>query len=489
MGNVRYALFLALFLASCSSPVPFEELAISPEGVNDVFGSIMDEDHILLIRQESGIEHIRGFHTTLIEHTISSGEEKVLFESGIMKGKEDDSKMLVIDSPPQASDDGTIEFSVVESSEIEYLPQNAMYTATINLQTKETSIVPSSHRKETRLDDRGNPIAEDFSRRSVKIGGTTLEIASNFSANTKNIVQNGSIIASMEATHDFFFNNDSILYENNRHVTHHVMRTGEKKEIFDPIAMDGVKAIYGITNDNGILIESKQGNYFLYSMSEGAWQLIAQNDEVSDIVPPKFNSMGTILTDNRILLKKVGKNSGDGKLFLYTATRKGKAIQSQTIPQLDMGKSMGKQEQVIGVRKGNIAPPFDLNTSDNTPLKSPSQGTMGKWIVIYTWATWCPQCTREFPSIAGAFNDVKPTHLEFIAVDIDLSENNDMISHYMDEKGYALQSAMATSTFLKDYKIRSTTTKIIIDPQGVVQYSGSGVLSKEHWKTIFTAGK
>ena len=83
------------------------------------------------------------------------------------------------------------------------------------------------------------------------------------------------------------------------------------------------------------------------------------------------------------------------------------------------------------------------------------------------------------------FSASKYPNVEFIAVDIDLTENDEIIRQYKEKKELNnLDFAMATRQFLLDYKIRSTSTKFLINSKGIILYTGSGALSKDDWAKI-----
>jgi peroxiredoxin len=48
---------------------------------------------------------------------------------------------------------------------------------------------------------------------------------------------------------------------------------------------------------------------------------------------------------------------------------------------------------------GDRAPDFEIRTDDGRTLTRSDFG--GKLLVLHFWATWCPPCVREFPSLSA----------------------------------------------------------------------------------------
>ncbi len=49
---------------------------------------------------------------------------------------------------------------------------------------------------------------------------------------------------------------------------------------------------------------------------------------------------------------------------------------------------------------------------------TPLEQSRGKVIILNMWATWCPPCVRELPSLARLYNDLKESGLELYAINM-----------------------------------------------------------------------
>jgi len=103
----------------------------------------------------------------------------------------------------------------------------------------------------------------------------------------------------------------------------------------------------------------------------------------------------------------------------------------------------------------------------------------GKVIFINFWATWCPPCIAEMPSIQALYNDYKDS-VEFLLVS---DEANTTISHFLSSKGYQFQvfnsttyvpNVFETTSIPRTYIINSNG-EVVIDKNGAANWNSSTV--------------
>lgn len=68
-------------------------------------------------------------------------------------------------------------------------------------------------------------------------------------------------------------------------------------------------------------------------------------------------------------------------------------------------------------RVGNPAPDFTLPTLGGNPVRLSNHG--GKVVFLNFWATWCPPCRQEMPSMEFLYQRLKGRDFEMLAVSID----------------------------------------------------------------------
>jgi peroxiredoxin len=116
-------------------------------------------------------------------------------------------------------------------------------------------------------------------------------------------------------------------------------------------------------------------------------------------------------------------------------------------------------------RVGSAAPDFTVRDSDRTVTLSQFKGQI---LVLNFWATWCPPCVEEMPSLVRMQQRMQSKAVTVLAVSIDVDESN--YRRFLKDHNVNLltvrdpdqktNSLYGTSKFPETY---------IIDRQGVVR--------------------
>ncbi|HYK76331.1 MAG TPA: TlpA disulfide reductase family protein [Daejeonella sp.] len=98
----------------------------------------------------------------------------------------------------------------------------------------------------------------------------------------------------------------------------------------------------------------------------------------------------------------------------------------------------------------------------------------GKVVFINFWATWCPPCRAEMPSINKLYNQLKDNkNVVFLMVDVD-SKLKDS-EKFMERKSYQLPVVGAASSIPDWMFSGALPTTLIIAPDGKIVFKHSGV--------------
>jgi thiol-disulfide isomerase/thioredoxin len=98
----------------------------------------------------------------------------------------------------------------------------------------------------------------------------------------------------------------------------------------------------------------------------------------------------------------------------------------------------------------------------------------GKVIFINFWATWCPPCIAEMPSINKLYQKFKDDkNVLFIMVDVD--NNPDKSNNFMKKKGFALPVYTQVSDIPTKYFSGTLPTTVILDKSGNIAFHHDGV--------------
>lgn|ERR1017187_7223973 len=84
-------------------------------------------------------------------------------------------------------------------------------------------------------------------------------------------------------------------------------------------------------------------------------------------------------------------------------------------------------------RVGSVAPDFTVQDSDRKVTLRQFRGSV---VVLNFWATWCPPCLQELPSMISMQGRMRETGVTVLAVSIDVDEN--MYHRFLKERGVNL---------------------------------------------------
>jgi cytochrome c biogenesis protein CcmG/thiol:disulfide interchange protein DsbE len=106
------------------------------------------------------------------------------------------------------------------------------------------------------------------------------------------------------------------------------------------------------------------------------------------------------------------------------------------------------------VRPGLPAPNFTFPGLDGKKMSLTD--LKGKVVFLNVWATWCPPCREEMPSMENLYQELKGKDFEILAISIDAS------------------GAKVVTPFMKEFKL---SFPALLDPENTVQnlYGTTGV--------------
>ena len=116
-------------------------------------------------------------------------------------------------------------------------------------------------------------------------------------------------------------------------------------------------------------------------------------------------------------------------------------------------------------RIGTVAPDFTVQDADH---KVSLADFRGKIVVLNFWATWCPPCVEEMPSLVQLQERFKNKGLTVlgISVDVDGDAYHKFLKHYKIDVPTVRDSDQKTSNLYGSFKWPET---YIIDRNGIVR--------------------
>lgn len=97
----------------------------------------------------------------------------------------------------------------------------------------------------------------------------------------------------------------------------------------------------------------------------------------------------------------------------------------------------------------------------------------GKVVVLNFWATWCPPCRYEMPSMERAHQKVKGEGIVILAVNV--GQGEDEVFAFTGQYSVTFPLPLdRDGTVVKQYPVIGLPTTFIIDPRGMVTHRAVG---------------
>jgi peroxiredoxin len=134
------------------------------------------------------------------------------------------------------------------------------------------------------------------------------------------------------------------------------------------------------------------------------------------------------------------------------------------------------KEPGSGVANGAKAPDFELKTPDGKSVKL--SDFKGKAVMLNFFATWCPPCRAEMPTMEAAYEASKDKG--FVILAVNLGEPNVTVTQFMEKMGVTFPVVIDENDRVsKLYDIVPLPTSYFIDKNGNVYAKTTGEIKKE----------
>jgi thiol-disulfide isomerase/thioredoxin len=116
------------------------------------------------------------------------------------------------------------------------------------------------------------------------------------------------------------------------------------------------------------------------------------------------------------------------------------------------------------VNEAKQLPSFMLMNANNEILNINSFN--GKKVFVNLWATWCPPCRKEMPSIAKLYQSVDTSKAVFIMLSLD--DNFDKARSYVNKQKLNLPIYYPVENLPKLFNVSGIPTTFIFNEQGML---------------------
>ena len=135
------------------------------------------------------------------------------------------------------------------------------------------------------------------------------------------------------------------------------------------------------------------------------------------------------------------------------------------------------------LNKPVLAPEFSLTDLNEDTHKL--SDFKGKTVIINFWATWCPPCREELPSMNRAWKKLKNDDIIMLAINV--GEDEDTVFSFLGDYPIDFTTLFDKSgEVTQQWPIKGLPTTFIVDPDGYVIYRAIGGREWDNKKLLDT---
>jgi peroxiredoxin len=133
---------------------------------------------------------------------------------------------------------------------------------------------------------------------------------------------------------------------------------------------------------------------------------------------------------------------------------------------LNQNKSYTNSVKIVPIEVGLPAPEFTFPGMDGKMVSL--SDFRGKVVLVNIWATWCPSCVDEMPSMEKLYQKLKGEDFEILAVSIDsLGEN--VVTPFMKKYKLTFPALIDSAGAIRmGYRTTGVPESFIIDKDGIL---------------------
>jgi peroxiredoxin len=129
------------------------------------------------------------------------------------------------------------------------------------------------------------------------------------------------------------------------------------------------------------------------------------------------------------------------------------------------GQNGGQRVKIV--REGDRAPEFTLRSLDGKTVSLSSY--RGKVIMVHFWATWCPPCVEELPTLERLYRAQTGKDLEILAVSVD-EGGAGAVGQFMQKNRFALPVLLnPDQSVARRYGTFKFPETYLVDREGIVR--------------------
>jgi thiol-disulfide isomerase/thioredoxin len=128
----------------------------------------------------------------------------------------------------------------------------------------------------------------------------------------------------------------------------------------------------------------------------------------------------------------------------------------------------------------------DLTLADMAGKRITLSSLKGKIVLLNFWATWCPPCREEMPTLETLYQSFR-SRSDFVLLAVDSSEKKDVVTDFLKKTPYSFSVLLDEDGAVSyHYSISAIPTTFLIDAQGKIIAGTRGAFQWD--KKEFTDG-
>lgn len=140
--------------------------------------------------------------------------------------------------------------------------------------------------------------------------------------------------------------------------------------------------------------------------------------------------------------------------------------------------------KLAALDKRQAAPDFSLKDASNTAVKLADY--KGKVVLLNFWATWCHGCKQEIPWYIEFQKKYQGRGLAVIGVSMD-DDGWKVVKPFLKDKKMNYRVVIGNDGLGKKYGLGPMPLSVLIDRDGKVADSHSGVVDRDSWESEIQA--
>lgn len=137
----------------------------------------------------------------------------------------------------------------------------------------------------------------------------------------------------------------------------------------------------------------------------------------------------------------------------------------------------------VETEKVATSPSLDLRFKDQNGKTVSLNELKGKVVFVNFWATWCPPCLAEMPSINKLYEQHK-NNADVVFIMLDADNNFEKATGYMKSREYTMPVYQMASSVPEQLFAGSLPTTVVFDKQGRLSFKHEGAANYNSKKFV-----